>query len=65
MPLLAPFIRWISRVRFPWLVGRPAAMLLVNLVLPDPIPFVGEIILALATALSAPYCKRSGPSNWR
>lgn len=57
-PLLAPLVRWISRLRFPWLLGLTLALLLVNIVLPDPIPFIDEILLALVAAVLGAIRKR-------
>ncbi len=57
-PLLAPIIRWASRLRFPWLLGLTVALLLVNLAFPDPIPFVDEILLALLAAVLGSIRKR-------
>jgi hypothetical protein len=57
-PLLAPFIRWATRLRFPWLLGLTVVLLLINLVVPDPIPFVDEILLALVAAVLGSLRKR-------
>jgi hypothetical protein len=58
-PLLAPLLRWLGRLRFPWLLGITAALLLINIVVPDPFPFVDEILLAAVAALLASIRKRS------
>jgi hypothetical protein len=44
-----------ARLRFPWLFGVTAVLFLVDLVVPDMIPFVDEIFLGLATALLASW----------
>jgi len=52
-PLVAVVVRWASRRRFPVLLGLMAALLAVNLVVPDPVPFLDELLLALGTAVLA------------
>lgn len=42
-----------SRLRFPQLLTVAGVLLVVDLVIPDLIPFADEILLALATALFA------------
>lgn len=50
-PLLAPITRFAGRLRFPTLFAITAALFVVNVLVPDPIPFVDEILLALGTLL--------------
>ena len=57
-PLLAPLIRWATRLRFPWLLGLTVLLLVLNLVVPDPIPFIDEILLALLAAVLGSLRKR-------
>ena len=40
-----------TRLRFPVLFFVAAALFLFNLLLPDPIPFLDELLLALVTAM--------------
>ena len=40
-----------SRIKFPKLLALFAALWLLDMFIPDPIPFFDEIMLALATAL--------------
>ena len=56
--LLAPVIRWASRLRFPVLLAVTVALLAVNLVVADPIPLVDEALLALGALLLARVRKR-------
>jgi hypothetical protein len=42
---------WASRLRFPWLFALAAGLLVVDLLVPDFIPFADEILLGLATIL--------------
>jgi hypothetical protein len=54
-----------SRLRFPKLVALTLALLLVDIAVPDLVPFVDEILLALLTALLASFKKRSGSGAQR
>jgi hypothetical protein len=51
-----------SRLRFPWLLALTLSILLVDLFVPDVIPFVDEILLSLAalvlTGLRKPKPKK-------
>lgn len=47
-----------GRLRYPWLVGLLGALLVADLVIPDLVPFVDEIILAVLTLLAAMWRKR-------
>ena len=52
-PLLAPVMRWLSRLSFPRLFMLAAGLFVVDLVVPDMIPFIDEILLGLGTLLLA------------
>ncbi|HEY0335570.1 MAG TPA: DUF6116 family protein [Stenotrophomonas sp.] len=54
--LTAPLLKWASRLRYPTLAKLVAALFVVNLFVPDPVPFVDELALGLATLLLG---------NWR
>lgn len=56
-PLLAPLLRWFDRLSFPHLFLLSAALFLLDLVLPDFIPFADELLLGLATLLLARWKK--------
>lgn len=49
-----------ARLRFPRLVALTLGLFVVDLVVPDMIPFVDEILLALLTALFASFKRRRG-----
>ena len=53
--------RFASGLRFPTLFKIVAALLLVNLVVPDVIPFYDEILLALGTLLLGSLRRRRPP----
>lgn len=46
-----------ARLRFPVLFGITAALFLLDLAVPDALPFADEILLGLATALLASWRK--------
>jgi hypothetical protein len=48
-PLLYPLLRWLRRRRFPTLLKITATVFFVNLFIPDPIPLIDDLLLALAT----------------
>ncbi|HET6631772.1 MAG TPA: DUF6116 family protein [Rhodanobacteraceae bacterium] len=52
--------RFVTRLRFPQLFAMTAVLFLIDLVVPDPIPFLDEILLALATALFGSWRRRGG-----
>ena len=41
----------VGRLKYPWVFALLVALLVVDLVIPDPIPFVDEMMLALLTFL--------------
>jgi hypothetical protein len=47
-----------SRVRFPYLLLLTATLFAVDLLVPDLIPFVDEILLGLATGILATWRRR-------
>jgi len=61
--LLAPLVRWASRRRFPVLLGLLLALLAVDFAVPDPLPFVDEALLALATILVGRVRRRDPPGS--
>jgi len=50
-----------SRLRFPWLFALTAGVFLLDLFIPDAIPFVDEAMLGLATLLLGSWRKRRQP----
>jgi hypothetical protein len=51
-------LRYLSRLRFPQLFVVTAALFLLDLLFPDAIPFVDEILLGLVTVLLGSWRKR-------
>ena len=60
-PLLLPILNWARKLRYPTLFKITAAVFAITLLVPDPIPFVDEILLALGTLLLANWKERKNP----
>jgi len=54
-------LSYAGRLRFPWLLAMTAFLFLVDLVVPDFVPFADEILLGLLTVLFAAWRKRRSP----
>lgn len=50
-----------SRLRFPWLFALTAGLFLLDLVVPDAIPLVDELLLGLGALLLGSWRKRRPP----
>ena len=50
--------RYLESLRFPWLLLVTSALFLVNLFVPDALPFVDEILLALVAVILGRIRKR-------
>lgn len=59
-PLTFPLLKWAGRLRYPTLAKLVAALFLVDVFLPDPIPFIDELVLGLSTVLLANWKLRKG-----
>ena len=55
-------LRWAARLRFPWLLAVTAGLFLLNLVVPDPLPFADELLLGLVTLVLANLRKKKPPA---
>jgi hypothetical protein len=51
---------WFARLRFPTLLTITGVLFVVNLFMPDLVPFVDEILLGLVTLILANWKKRDG-----
>jgi hypothetical protein len=60
-PLLLPIVNWARRLRYPTLFKITAALFALTLFIPDPVPFIDEILFGLGTLLLANW-KRRGDS---
>jgi hypothetical protein len=54
-PLSGPVLKAARRLKFPKLLALTAILFVVDFVVPDPIPFLDEILLGLATILFASW----------
>jgi hypothetical protein len=60
----SPFLRFAGGLRFPWLFALTLIVFLIDLAVPDLIPFADEVLLGLATlVLAGIRRKRSGPTT--
>jgi len=61
-PLVIPVLGWLRRLSYPRLFVLTAVLFVVNLLIPDPLPLVDELLLGLVTLLLAGR-KRSQPAS--
>lgn len=57
-PIAALINRLIPGIRYPWLFAILAGLFAIDLVTPDPIPFLDEMVLAVLTFLAASWRTR-------
>ena len=62
-PLTALVNRFLPRLRYPYLFLALGSLFLVDLVVPDPIPLVDELLLAVLTFIAATFTTRREPSQ--
>jgi hypothetical protein len=55
---VAAILRYVSALRFPWLLAVAAVIFAIDLVLPDMIPFADELLLGLLTIVLGVWRKR-------
>ena len=60
-PLLSPVMRFLGRLSYPRLFALTAALFVADIVVPDVIPLVDEILLGLGTLLLANWKRRRDP----
>lgn len=53
------FLGWARKLRYPTLFKLTAALFAVSLVVPDPLPFLDELLLGLGTLLLANWKNRN------
>lgn len=58
---VAKLLAYAETLRFPWLLLAAAGLFLVDLAVPDAIPFVDEILLGLATVLLSRMKRKKKP----
>lgn len=57
-PLLAPLLRWFGRLRYPHLMLVAAGLFVADLLVPDMIPLVDELLFGLGTVALAKWKNR-------
>ena len=62
-PMLLPVLQWARRLRYPTLFKITAGLFALTLFIPDPIPFVDELLLGLGTLLLASRKQRGEPQG--
>jgi hypothetical protein len=62
-PLSAPIVAFASRLRFPTLFKITLALMVLSWLLPDPIPFLDEIVTAMATLVLASWKRPADPAQ--
>ena len=60
--LIAPFLNWARKLRHPTLFKLVAALFVLDMFIPDFIPFADEILLGLGTLLLAKLKKPDAPT---
>ena len=61
--LVTRFLAYAAKLRFPTLFKLTAILFALNLLVPDVIPFIDEILLGLGTALMASWKARRNPDK--
>lgn len=61
--LIGSILRFAKGLRFPVLFLVTAGLFVVDLFVPEPVPFVDELILGLATLLLASWKRRRRPAE--
>jgi len=51
--LLGPLLEWARTLRYPTLFKLTAALFVLNVLIPDPLPLIDELLLGLVTAILA------------
>ena len=57
-PLSGPVVTAARRLRYPKLLALTATLFAIDFLIPDPIPFLDEILLGLSTVLLASWRER-------
>lgn len=57
-PVVSPLLRWLGKLSFPRLFLLTATLFFLDLLIPDLIPFVDEILLGLGTLLLSRWKKK-------
>lgn len=58
--LIAFFLGYAARLRFPWLAAVTAGLFLLDVLIPDIIPFADEVLLGMLTAVFGSWRRGRG-----
>ncbi|KAB7763651.1 MULTISPECIES: DUF6116 family protein [Xanthomonas] len=58
-PIVYPLLRWAGKLRYPTLFKIAAGLFVLSVLLPDPVPFIDEIVFGLGTLLLANWKTRT------
>ncbi|PKM09006.1 MAG: hypothetical protein CVV14_01490 [Gammaproteobacteria bacterium HGW-Gammaproteobacteria-4] len=61
--LLAPLLHFARKLRFPTLFALTLGLFVLNVLVPDPLPFIDEILLALGSLLFAAWRRKPDQSK--
>ena len=61
--LLGPFLAWARKLKYPTLFKLVAGLFVLTMIVPDPSPFIDEILLGLGTLLLANWKDRNKPAD--
>jgi len=62
-PISVLISKLIPGIRYPWLFAILAGLLAIDLVVPDPVPLLDEVVLGVLTFLAASWRIRKGDAN--
>lgn len=58
--LIAFFVGYAARLRFPWLAAVTAGLFVLDVLIPDMIPFADEVLLGMLTAVFGSWRRGRG-----
>jgi hypothetical protein len=61
-PAIGPLMKYLSRLRFPHLFVVTVGLFILNIIVPDVIPFADEILLGLVALLLGSIRKKKTPN---
>ena len=60
-PILAPLLVWLGRLSYPKLFTLAAVLFAISVVVPDPLPFVDELLLGMGALLISRRKRKPAP----
>lgn len=62
-PILSFVSRYASQLRFPWLLAVTLGLFVLDVIIPDLIPFVDEVLLALIALILGSWRRQNGAAG--